>query len=173
ACVLLYRCLEGVMKYTMFIIILYMCLLISRVSSASESFLYQLDSCSKSLATKNPIESYMGQRVSILVGNDGIEEITPMDSFPFVLNKSEAQEFDTLASKISYTSSQQTKDSYVVELREQAASINKDFTRETQSHEISIRVVEDNVVVEWTEMDTEWDSYFSCTYKPEVITAKN
>ncbi len=150
-----------------------MCLLFSRVSVASESFQYQLDSCNKTLATKNPIEDYMGQDVSVVVNEQGIVAIQPTNNFPLQLIGSERQVVDTLTSRFSYSVNSPEKNAFQVELNEESLGINKDFTRESQVHEINIRAVEDRIVVEWTQVDLEWDNYFSCTYKPEMITAKN
>lgn len=150
-----------------------MCLLFSRASVASENFHYGLESCNKTLAAVNPIEEYMGQDVSVVVGEQGIEAIKPMNSFPLQLANTDRQVVDTLTSRFSYSVNSPEKNSFRVDLNEESLGINKDFTRASRVHEINIRSIEDTLVVEWTQVDAEWDNYFSCTYKPEIITAKN
>ena len=162
------------MRYTIFIFsLLYVCMVVSRVAAASDTFGYQLESCNNGLAAKSPIENYIGQSLSVVVNAEGIEGLVPAHGVPFVLTSSTESQIETSDSKLIYKSQKVEDNQFQLMLKEVGKSVDRDFVRQAESHKVNINITEESLVVEWTELDEEWDNFFVCTYKSVVSTAKN
>ena len=161
------------MKYTVFIFtLLCLCLVFSRSVAASENFGFQLEACNSGLAAKSPIEEMLGQSVIVVVGGESIEAVIAASGTSYKLVTEKETEVESADGKVSYQSRLIDDSTFELYVTESHQALTRDFARQSESHTLNIRIGEDQLVVEWTDLDADWDNFSSCTYKA-VVAAKN
>jgi hypothetical protein len=162
------------MKYTVFIFtLLYLCLVFSRSAAASESFGFQLEACNSGLAAKSPVEEMLGQNVTVVVGSESIESIVAASGTSYKLVTEKETEVEVVDGRLSYQSRAIDDSTFELNVTKSHQALTRDFARQSESHALNIRIDENQLVVEWTELDSDWDNFSSCTFKAAVVTAKN